>query len=800
MPNTQGQQPNYGKMKKAELVEALMARDRRIAELQAGGGPDLAGALEHIADAFILYDADERLLHYNRNMLDFYGFTDSDVAGEVHAVDLARLDVERDNIIHDLENPQAYVDERLENTRAGDRTMLIQLKNGHWLEARDRRTPDGGIVSIHRDVSDHVAAEHELARAEARLTDAIENISEGFTLFDSENRVVLCNTAFRDMYGYSAADAAPGTPVEKLIALDDERATIEDDETVRTLKRRADDFGTSQETFNVPLTNGRWVQIRDRRTAEGGTVSIHTDISERMAAEGARRTLLETIPVPISVISRTDGRYLYGNAATAELLGCTPEELVGFSAQDLYVNTGERGDFLDELERRGQVDDFEVEYQSRTGERFWALVASRLIDFQGEPAILSVWTVITRRKQAEAALRRSEALMADAIETIPDGFALYDADDVLVAHNRTFMEIFQLREEELTPETTWHDLIKRNQEKGICKGMTDKDFAISPKEHPSHDFLRHFADGRVMELRRRPASGGGILSIFTDVTERYKAEEEILAAKDAAAAAEALMMDAIEHVSEGFALFDSDDHMVLNNSKYREIYGYGDDDVPPGTPLAELIARDAERGAFADNQDTLAAMNRRTATYGETGETFDIPMADGRWIQIRDRRTSDGGTVSIHADVTQHKRAEEAVAEQTRLLNVTMENMGQGITMYDEDWKLVTYNDRYREQFDLPEDLFHEGQSFDNIVGATMQKDEGEGWREVMKKVKDPRRMTEIWERDMVRTNGRSINILSVPVPTGGFVVTTTDITERKRAEALLKAFLDNAGSPMFVK
>ncbi|MBT3767755.1 MAG: transporter substrate-binding domain-containing protein, partial [Rhodospirillales bacterium] len=147
---------------------------------------------------------------------------------------------------------------------------------------------------------------------------------------------------------------------------------------------------------------------------------------------------------------------------------------------------------------------------------------------------------------------------------------------------------------------------------------------------------------------------------------------------------------------------------------------------------------------------------------------------------------------SLSNQIKHRNIVEQALAEQTRILNLTMENLGQGITMYDSEWKLVSYNDRYREQFDLPEGLLKENESFDNIVGATMRKDHSENWEEMLERVKDPSRMTEAWERDMVRINGRSINILSNPVPTGGFVVTTTDITERKRAESQLRLALDN--------
>jgi len=120
------------------------------------------------------------------------------------------------------------------------------------------------------------------------------------------------------------------------------------------------------------------------------------------------------------------------------------------------------------------------------------------------------------------------------------------------------------------------------------------------------------------------------------------------------------LLDAIMHVSEGFALFDGEDRLVMYNDVYREMYGFSDADLKPGTPLKQLIELNVSRGMLG--QDRAAkTMRRRTEIYGKTDETFEVPLAGGRWVQIRDRRTSTGGTVSIHADVTMRKQTEEAL-------------------------------------------------------------------------------------------------------------------------------------------
>ncbi len=153
----------------------------------------------------------------------------------------------------------------------------------------------------------------------------------------------------------------------------------------------------------------------------------------------------------------------------------------------------------------------------------------------------------------------------------------------------------------------------------------------------------------------------GVLIVVGVITWNRALQRQIERRTAAQAQAEARLMDAIENVSEGFALFDADKRIMLCNSQYKEIYGYDEVDTAPGTTLADLTQLDFERGVLAKELDGEETVRRRTEIYGETQETFDVPMADGRWVQIRDRPTSDGGTVSMHADITERKKAEAAM-------------------------------------------------------------------------------------------------------------------------------------------
>ena len=157
------------------------------------------------------------------------------------------------------------------------------------------------------------------------------------------------------------------------------------------------------------------------------------------------------------------------------------------------------------------------------------------------------------------------------------------------------------------------------------------------------------------------------LRLFRDTA--LEVEEKNL--RDVAEARQRLV-DAIESISEGFALYDSDDRLVLCNSRYREIMYPGIADVVvPGTPFETIVRGAAERGLVADarglEEDWIAA---RLLQHRNPGEPHVQERSDGRWVMISERRITGGGTVAIYSDITELKRREESLAEKSTALEV----------------------------------------------------------------------------------------------------------------------------------
>lgn len=153
----------------------------------------------------------------------------------------------------------------------------------------------GQVINAFNDMMSHQietdaalrAARNAAVEAEARLKDAIENISEAFILFDKQQNLVLCNTRFKDFYEYSDEDIRAGISYNRLIELDIERGVVPAvDHFGRSYHdlRSAYNWDTSG-SIEVALTDGRHLLIRERPTHAGGRVGIQTDITEIKRAE-----------------------------------------------------------------------------------------------------------------------------------------------------------------------------------------------------------------------------------------------------------------------------------------------------------------------------------------------------------------------------------------------------------------------------------------------------------------------------------------------------------------------------------
>jgi len=135
-----------------------------------------------------------------------------------------------------------------------------------------------------------------------------------------------------------------------------------------------------------------------------------------------------------------------------------------------------------------------------------------------------------------------------------------------------------------------------------------------------------------------------------NVTARARAE---LAARQS----HALLLDAIDSVTEGFVLYDARDRLVVCNQRYRDLF-IGDPDLAqPGTSFEAVLREGARRGLYRVPPEALEGwIQDRLALHRTGGPPVEVQLRDGRWLRIEERRTSGGGTVGVRTDITDLKQ------------------------------------------------------------------------------------------------------------------------------------------------
>jgi len=387
---------------------------------------------------------------------------------------------------------------------------------------------------------------------------------------------------------------------------------------------------------------------------------------------------------------------------------------------------------------------------------------------------------ITDLKRAEGALRKSEALFRAVVNHSPTKIHIKDVEGRYTLINKEAEKLFGVTDEAGRGKTSY-DLFPKDVADAFMahdRAVIESSQAVeNEEEFTIEDGVHTFLTVKfpIFDLDGVAAVG----AIGTDITERKRAEDTVrrLAA-------------AIEGLTENFALYGPDDRLIMCNRNYRELNAPIAEATKPGVTFEEHARAMAKHGLAPmarGREDEW--VRKRMERHRNPGEAFEVARQDGRWLLVREQRMADGSTATIATDITERKRAEEALREsEARLANI-LDNSPAPIYFKDPEGRFLIANRQYEQMYRVKfADI--RGKTSKQIFGGALGEQFWEHDQTVLKDRKVVEREEHIF--------GRSYLTLKFPIvdPTGellGLGGIETDVTEIKRAEKDLRDAKEHA-------
>ncbi len=746
----------------------------------------LATVVDSSADAILSKDREGRITSWNRGAESLYGYTASEIVGQLVSV---LVPGERASKEH------AILDRVLRGEDVARYDTQRFAKDGSVIDVSITVSPiygtSGEVIgasSIHRDITEQRRAREQL-RLRAELLDLAHDAV--IVRDPAQSRVTFWNREAQDIYGYSAAEALGRVTDELLATVFPQSREAVDDALARD-GRWVGELSHTRKDGDLIVVSSRQALQRDADGRPIAIIELNSDITERKRAEEELARIAGVLErterisstggweydVATGELTWTDEVYrIYGVERTSDPTVVT-EAIAAYDPESATIIDAA----FKRLVAEGEPYDLELGLIRVDGQRIWVrTIGQPLIEDGRVVRVGGNISDVSERKRAEQALRTSDQLFHSGFDHSPIGMALTGLDGRLVEVNAAFAEMLgfddpaQLAGQDVARFTHPDDLAATRE--GIRMMVQEGKPFVAEKRYIRRDgAVVHGLVGStaVLDAAGRPSI---LYTQVQDITQRQQAEAALRASEER-------FRGGFENSPIGMALVGLDGRFVEVNAAFAEMLGFDDPAQLAGEDVARLT-----------HPDDLAATREGIRIMVQDGKPF---VAEKRYIR-RDGAVvhglvgstavldSDGRPSMLYTqvqDITQRKQAEAALRASEERFRGGFENSPIGMALVGLDGRFVEVNSTLARMlgYDDPSELA--GQSFTNIVDPDHEA-LGEAARQRIIEAG-----TVHGERRYVRTDGTSVYALygatlvrDADGQPSVIFAQVEDITERRRAE-----------------
>ncbi len=348
--------------------------------------------------------------------------------------------------------------------------------------------------------------------------------------FDGDGRLVEASGEFTDLESVvSGPKTRPkilGEYLRQFDMIDNADLLSTDAAARKVIARWSEPNGAAMEGRT---RQGGWRLLSACPFPDGAILYLSINLEKQKAQRDLAHFLMEKLPLPMWINDIEDGKVLYANPAVNRLYGVeTGASEDRFITENLF-DTGDSVEMLKTLQSKGTIENFPVRTKTASGRELWVNGCACLGEFNGRTVAMSAIQDLTDRREYEEDTLKARDMLRDAIESLSEGFALYDEDGRLVMFNNAYREMNSAVADILEPGLEWEILMRETARRGIYADAIGReaqwisDRVDSGIEYIQDYELRH-TDGTCYLVSVHPTKLGGFVVTRTDITAKKQAE------------------------------------------------------------------------------------------------------------------------------------------------------------------------------------------------------------------------------------------------------------------------------------